>query len=86
MSWSIEVVGTEEDVVAAIDEAAASQGGMPPSVRDYLKDAVAAVKTDRADMPLLVHVKSSGHRPMESSGSAETAEVRGIRCKPWRAP
>lgn len=83
MSWHIEVVGTKEDVTAAIDEAMASQTGMPPVVGSYLKDAVAAVNP-KENPGYLVHVKSTGHRPMEGAGSSEECLVRCVRSKPWK--
>ena len=85
MSWHLEVCGTKTDVIAAIDESVSTSGGMPPVVGAYLKDAVAAVKTEGTP-GMVVHVKSIGHRPIESSGAQEECVVRAIRRGPWTPP
>lgn len=84
MSWYIEVCGTPEEVNAAIDEEAARSGGMPPVVSSYLKDAVAAC-TPPTPANYTIYVKSCGHRPLTSGGSAEECTVRLLRAKPWSA-
>lgn len=81
MSWSIEVCGKRNDVLAAIEEAATSS--LPQGVASYLKDAVAAcAPSGEADFN--IEVKSNGHRPMEFSGANETAYVRVVRASPWK--
>jgi len=83
MSWHIESVGSPSEVCDAIDECVAQSGGMPSSVGSYLKDAVAACHIGDGTN-YLIHVKSSGHRPMENSGSNEISEVRVIRRGAWK--
>lgn len=82
MSWHFENVGTKEEVTAAIDEAVATPGGMPPVVGSMLKDMLDA--TQLADSSYLLHVKSTGHRPMAHSGANEVHEVRVIKRGPWK--
>lgn len=83
MSWHLEVCGTKDDVNAAIDEQVANPHGMPPVVGSYLKDAVAAVNPG-AKPGYTIHVKSTGHRPMEGAGSTEECFVRCVRSGPYK--
>ena len=83
MSWHLENVGTKEEVTAAIDEAVATPGGMPPVVGSILKEMVDA--TQPADAGYLVQVKSTGHRPMAHGGAVETHEVRVVKRGPWKS-
>ena len=80
MSWNMNNAGTKEEVTATIDEAMASQGGMPAAVGAYLKHAVAAVELRPG---YLVRVESVGHRPMTSAGSSETCKVEVVKSGPW---
>jgi hypothetical protein len=86
MSWHLDVCGKKEDVIAAVDEAVAQSSGMPASVGDYIKEAVAACAATSQGADLVVHVKSSGHRPMENPLAAEECTIRVHRATPYRRP
>ncbi len=90
MSWHIKTCGTKAEVIAAIDEAAANQSGMPKAVADYLKDAVNNVDLTEGSKDgtehYLVLVDSFGHRPMSGSGSEEKCVVTKVRRGPWNLP
>lgn len=80
MSWSISNTGSKETVIAAIDEAIASQSGLPPGVVAYLKDAIEAIELKPG---FLVRVESSGHRPMQGVGSSEVSRIELVKSGPW---
>lgn len=75
MSWHVENTGTAEQVIAAIDESVASPHGMPATVGNYLRDAVAACVPS---VPALISIRSTGHRPL-NAGSVEICEVKVVR-------
>ena len=82
MSWHFENTGTIEEVTAAIDEAVANPHGMPQSVGDYIKGAVAACAQQQpGEQRSVVRVKSVGHRPI-GLGGMETCEVQRVRSGP----
>lgn len=90
MSWHMNTCGTKAEVTAAIDEATAAPSGMPKAVGDYLRDVVESTDlvegaTDGVER-YLVHVESTGHRPMNGSGAKETCTVTKVRRGAWNPP